>query len=242
MRCAKQPILQQKKQPCLISNQCLFHGNLLLYVPLFMILYQLLRTIARTNNQSKQRILRRTFVNFSRLCTNSEQKGVAPCVTSVYYQPRRHCRGLFFIQKKQSPAFRGAFFLFRRRFVCHCSLRVSHTLGSRINHDTEDHQHSEQRIDNEQQLVAKFAQIQVVPEQRSHRLNQQQLRRDQRHPELFVHNTHFPVNHVSHLNSKSRSFLAVRSTTEGRTRTQRRTHHSHPPFSPASVYIFHATL
>lgn len=150
---------------------------------------------------------------------------------------------VFFLYKKnRAPLFAGRFFLFRRRFVGHCSLRVSHTLGSRINHDTEDHQHGEQRIDNEQQLVTEFTQIQVVPKQRSHRLNQQQLRRDQRHPELFVHNTHFPVNHVSHLNSKSRSSLAVRSTTEGRIRTQRRTHHSHPPFSPASVYIFHATL
>lgn len=178
------------------------------------------------------------YPTFAQILNRKELRRVLPAYTISLGVTAE----VFFLYKKIEPRFSRGFFLFRWRLVGHCSLRVSHTLSGRIDHNTEDHQHGEQCIDNEQQLVAKFAQIQVVPEQRSHRLNQQQLRRDQRHPKLFVHNTYFPVNHVSHLNSKSRSFLAVRSTTEGRIRTQRRTHHSHPPFSPASVYIFHATL
>ena len=89
--------------------------------------------------------------------------------------------------------------LLRRFLISQRSRRVSHTFGRRVGDDAEDGQHQEHRFDYTQHVVAEFAQIQFKTEYFSDGLNSQLHSRDEGKPELFIRETHFPVNHHSHL-------------------------------------------
>lgn len=87
----------------------------------------------------------------------------------------------------------------RRFLVCHRSLRVANTFGRRVGDDAKNGQHQEHCFDHAQHIVAELTKIQLKAEHLGDRLDGQLHSRDKGKPELFVRETHFPINHRFHL-------------------------------------------